>query len=83
MDRTTEMHLHRPALAVAIPAVDEERNAVLDRPLGLPVGNFRVLLRVEPKGRSPFWVLENLIPHLRLIGLPERAIVGTDEDLRC
>jgi hypothetical protein len=26
-------------------------------------------------------VLENLVPHLRLIGLPERAILGTDEDL--
>ena len=26
-------------------------------------------------------MFENLIPHLRLVGLPKRAIVGTDEDL--
>ena len=53
----------------------------VDRPLRLPVGNFRVLLRVEPEGRGPFGVLEHLVPHLRLMGLPERAIVGTDEGL--
>jgi hypothetical protein len=55
---------------------------MLNRPLGLPVGNFQVLLRVEPKGRSPFWMLEHLIPHLRLIGLPQRTMMGTDENLR-
>ena len=81
VDCTPEFHLHGPALAIAIPAVDKERNAVLNSPLRLPVGNFRVLLRVEAQGRSPFRVLENLIPHLRLIGLPKRAILGTDENL--
>jgi len=60
---------------------EPEPNAVLDRPFGLPVRNLWVLLRVETEGWCPFGMLENLIPHLRLVRLPERAVVGTDEDL--
>lgn len=53
---------------------------MLDGPLGFPVRDLGVLLRVEPKRGSSLGVLENLIPHLRLVGLPKRAVVSTDKD---
>ena len=55
---------------------------MLDRPYGLPVGDFRVMLRVKAKDGSAFRVLEDVVPHLGPILLPQRAMMGAHQDLR-
>ena len=53
---------------------------MLDRPFGFPVGDLRVGLIVEPQRGRAFRVLHDLIPHVRLVSYPERAIVRADEN---
>jgi len=82
VDGRAEVHLYRPALARAVPAVDEEGDAMLDGPLGLPVGDLGVLLRVEAEDGGALGMLHHVGPHLRLVGLPQRAVVRPDEEAR-
>jgi hypothetical protein len=68
-------------LTVAIPAIDEERDPVLERPLRLPLGDLGVSLVVEPEGGHALGVSQDAPPEIEPARLPERAVHRADEDI--